>query len=75
MNMTRNKHLVLASGRFQFDTLVRCDSPKGSRTEHKITVFCDDKEEARAAARVVAEQCGYSNCSVDKIVQRGNWQH
>ena len=75
MTLMGGKHSVLASGKFRFDALVRCVSPKGEQTEHKVCVFCDDKEDARAEARRVAEQYGYSNCRVDKIVNRGNWQH
>lgn len=46
MSIMGGKHSVLASGKFEFDTLVRCTGPKGN-----------------------------SECRVDKIVNRGNWQH
>lgn len=71
--MMGGKHFVSAFGKYRFDTLVRCTGPKGP-TEHKVTVFCDDKEEARQESCKIVETYGYSNCRVDKIVFRGNWQ-
>ena len=71
----RSKPLCRTNGKFQFDTLVRCTSPKGGKTEQNVTVFADNRDEARAAALLVTESFGYKECRVDKIVPRGDWKH
>lgn len=65
-----NNPLVRNSGKYQWDCKV-----KGIfKSEQKIilvTVFCDDIDDARCDARTVVESMGYTECTVNKIVKRG----
>lgn len=63
-------------GKYQYDCTVRGANKKtnGERVPVKITVFCDDKEDARRAACAHAEAYGYEQCTTDRIVQRGAHQ-
>ena len=75
MSWMGGRHSIAASGKYQYDTKVSCNAPNGERVAKNITVYADDKEEARVESAKVAESYGYTNCRTDKIVCRGNWQH
>ncbi len=69
---TTTIYTVRTTGRYQWDVLVRSQHPDdGNRSEHNITVFCDDRDDARLVAVTEVGKYGYFNCTADKIVKRG----
>lgn len=71
-------YLTRQSGKYQWDCTFRGVFKPPGRSSHPgrrpilLTVFCDDIDDARAAAQHVAEQMGYTEITVDKIVKRGH---
>lgn len=66
------KHLIRNSGIYQFDAVVSAtwpSSPSQPRSKLRLFAFCDTRQDAVRAVCSEAEARGYTNPTVDHIVQ------
>ena len=69
--MARAKPLCRQSGKYQWDAKVAVmqDGKRQQAAPVNITVFCDTRDDAIAAACNEVKRFGYTNCTVDHITR------